>query len=275
MKSHKRGFTLVELLVVVAIIAVLIALLMPALGRAKEQSKTTVCLNNLRAVLTSMQSYASEYDGVIPPDSLEVPGGTTSKGYDNVPWYQFYNGNPGGRVYTPAVYFPFDPTKPNLSVARCPKMSTAVTTSSSGDCYGMYSLKTSYYANMSQTDGFLYQTQSDLTLLPRGFMFSRMARPGDLVLLSDSSGGDGAGGHNPINYGWFSWFGNTTSNSGSTFQFASVWLPHLGKGNVAFADSHAETADTGRLQQVSNYNPSVTSHHGISAWKTEDGITTN
>ena len=59
-RSHK-GFTLIELLVVISIIALLIALLLPALARAKKLAVSTVCLSNLRQFGTAYAEYVSEY----------------------------------------------------------------------------------------------------------------------------------------------------------------------------------------------------------------------
>jgi prepilin-type N-terminal cleavage/methylation domain-containing protein len=55
------GFTLVELLVVIAVIAILAALLLPALGRAKAQADSTVCKNNLRQMSFAMNMYLADY----------------------------------------------------------------------------------------------------------------------------------------------------------------------------------------------------------------------
>jgi prepilin-type processing-associated H-X9-DG protein/prepilin-type N-terminal cleavage/methylation domain-containing protein len=64
LRSHSTGgFTLVELLVVIGIVALLLALLLPATSRARRQARTAVCLSNLRQLQTAFQLYVNENKG--------------------------------------------------------------------------------------------------------------------------------------------------------------------------------------------------------------------
>lgn len=62
----KRAFTLVELLVVLAIIAVLAALLLPVLARARESARATACLSNLHQIGIALQIYVQENNNKLP-----------------------------------------------------------------------------------------------------------------------------------------------------------------------------------------------------------------
>lgn len=77
LRRSRDGFTLIELLVVVSIIAVLAALLLPAIGVVKSKATSMSCSSNLRQVGMAYVAYATDMDGVIP-DAVGFGGGLST-----------------------------------------------------------------------------------------------------------------------------------------------------------------------------------------------------
>jgi prepilin-type N-terminal cleavage/methylation domain-containing protein/prepilin-type processing-associated H-X9-DG protein len=73
---RRSGFTLVELLVVIGIIALLIGILMPALNKAREQANTTKCAANLHSMGIAMTMYTNQYNAY--PGHASVVAGRTA-----------------------------------------------------------------------------------------------------------------------------------------------------------------------------------------------------
>jgi prepilin-type N-terminal cleavage/methylation domain-containing protein len=120
-RARRAGaFTLLELLVVIAVIGILAAMLMPALSRAKQRAQGALCLNNGRQLMTAIHLYTGDNNDFYPPNPDD---GNTDLGYN---WCSGNAGIGGPQEFDPDVLA--DPSRSllirylsgNISVFKCP-----------------------------------------------------------------------------------------------------------------------------------------------------------
>jgi prepilin-type N-terminal cleavage/methylation domain-containing protein/prepilin-type processing-associated H-X9-DG protein len=88
--KRPRAFTLVELLVVIAVVALLIAILLPALGRAREAARAVVCATNLRQLGVGFGNYAADSVGSVPVYWGTWDGVATTIPSTTREWFLYY-----------------------------------------------------------------------------------------------------------------------------------------------------------------------------------------
>ena len=205
----RHAFTLIELLVVISIIAVLAAMLLPAIGMVREGARATVCSSNLRQIGLSVFAYAGENDGVlINAAQFDTTGWLLNSSWDD--------------ELLRAGYIE------RAKQVQCPNDVQAKWNSATGHP------KRGYGANWSTTgSGASTAPDPNRSLgLPQG----RVVRPVSKVLFADSA---------KYYCTWDSMADVHLWNDNEIFTLASGIRPRLhGGGNAAnylFADGHAKS----------------------------------
>jgi prepilin-type N-terminal cleavage/methylation domain-containing protein len=104
--SKPRAFTLIELLVVIAVIALLISILLPALGKSRKTARTALCMSNMRQFGAALGNYAADHKNVSSAFSWN-PNRAYSQFSDlNGAWHLRPLARKPGRRYRPPSHRP-------------------------------------------------------------------------------------------------------------------------------------------------------------------------
>jgi len=241
---RRKGFTLVELLVVIGIIALLIAILMPVLGRAREQANWLKCLSNLRQVGQAFMMYCNNNKGRFP---------RAGAGSDPADWIYWEDTPPGSNTARDINLSPLAPylgIPVNREVLKCPS-DTGARRATTINYEFSYS---SNYLITRLPDSFgAYPGESSSPLRITEIVNSSMK-----ILLIDES-------TNTVDDGCWAWMStlgsdqNLISNRHMKRQeLAAMNLrldPNAGRGNACFADGHAEYIERKLSYDKRYYDP--------------------
>ena len=182
------GFTLVEMLIVISIVALLAGLLMPVIGNMKEKGRRAVCANNIKQIHTLIETYMKDYDDVFPFYDVGGSGGATK----NAPTVIDENVN---------ILIRRDYTR-NLKIFQCPSRSAAGSKLQTGGNQKKAKYDYEYNGNLS-----FAKSSSDGGKPPRAYKGTQVLEPSLIRLVwdNDDEGGDdgGSGGQGGSGDGFY------------------------------------------------------------------------
>lgn len=274
-------FTLVELLVVVAIIAILAGLLLPALNRAKRSARTAACIGNIRQCGIAIQQYSFDFGDIIIPAELPLTTSSAKKSYadkgfvhpgtkNECPWTWWALTYLGVNSYTLDSEGDIRKTKIKnkhaKGILQCPGITAwpYIVNSSGQRMWYRYIDNISYGMCAFISGGPDYYSNANcVKKIP--WHFGKLKRSAERALLTDSV--ENRQGEKLVNrvydmsrlnrQGWYI----VARGNGLYYTHIST-KRHGGKSNIFFADGHIE----GVTRQVINKELAMAYDKGIMFW---------
>jgi prepilin-type processing-associated H-X9-DG protein len=242
-KRHRSSlaFTLVELLVVIGVIGALIALLLPAMARAREAARTVACASNIRQIGIATLAYANHNKGFLP---VPVLGGGLK------------GGRPESAIWGTNEYAWLDFTQGTLiPELGGPRVAEELFKCASDDEPRPLS---DYYVVRVRNFSYVFSTEVfDHDAPPPGFKSKRISQircPSRKVVLFENGDTPGLNAP-PIT------FPSSTSTDPHTGPHLLIGLRHRNKSNVFWADGHVDLFDSLSLKESN-----VTDMHANPVW---------
>lgn len=126
-RRSSGAFTLIELLVVIAIIAILAAMLLPALGRARQKAQGVSCLNHTKQLYVGWMMYADDNQSLLPPNNQYGQSQAGKKGAGWVDgWMDYSAANKDNTNVNLILLSALGPYSKNPGIYRCPADQSSV-----------------------------------------------------------------------------------------------------------------------------------------------------